>query len=385
MKKLLILLAVCSLGMTVSAQHLGTEYRLKKIIPVAGRQGIAIDDKYYYVSDTRVLYKYTKDGTLVMKNDKPFQKPELANHFGDIDVWNGEIYTGNDVAGWMDVTVNYDVRNYGVYVDGKELTSLNFYDIPGLKSGTAYLMDEPEGIGWSGYLPTLVLSDAKIEGEEGIRNELAYFLKIIVKGDNEVTATDFNAFSNNTAGVETVFSGGGTVRFTATGDHWNGIYAIDSRVTLKEATTIMAKGDGMGYLDDNSTLVIQEGSTLMGYGNKYPSVELPLADQRKWASDIQIRYPVGAYIGDGYHVYYAGTTTDVQKEWVVIGPEGAVPPEEGTNYDLNGDGKVSTADIQIIINEMKKTQASQNMKYDLNGDGKISTADIQVIINEMKK
>ena len=54
-------------------------------------------------------------------------------------------------------------------------------------------------------------------------------------------------------------------------------------------------------------------------------------------------------------------------------------------YDLNNDGKVSTADIQVIINEMKKAQASQNMAYDLNGDGKISTADIQVIINEMKK
>ena len=53
-------------------------------------------------------------------------------------------------------------------------------------------------------------------------------------------------------------------------------------------------------------------------------------------------------------------------------------------YDLNGDGKVSTADIQIIINEMKKPQAEQNSKYDLNGDGKISTADIQMIINEMK-
>ena len=53
-------------------------------------------------------------------------------------------------------------------------------------------------------------------------------------------------------------------------------------------------------------------------------------------------------------------------------------------YDLNGDGKVSTADIQVIINEMKKPQAEQDSKYDLNGDGKISTADIQVIINEMK-
>jgi len=57
----------------------------------------------------------------------------------------------------------------------------------------------------------------------------------------------------------------------------------------------------------------------------------------------------------------------------------------GVNYDLNNDGKVSTADIQVIINEMKKPADAQNMSYDLNGDGKISTADIQVIINEMKK
>ena len=57
----------------------------------------------------------------------------------------------------------------------------------------------------------------------------------------------------------------------------------------------------------------------------------------------------------------------------------------GINYDLNGDGKVSTADIQVIINEMKKPSDLQDMSYDLNGDGKISTADIQVIINEMKK
>ena len=66
-------------------------------------------------------------------------------------------------------------------------------------------------------------------------------------------------------------------------------------------------------------------------------------------------------------------------------PSSAVTIDVAVRYDLNGDGKVSTADIQVIINEMKKPQASQNMDYDLNGDGKISTADIQVIINEMKK
>lgn len=83
---------------SVSAQHLGTEYRLKKIIPVAGRQGIAIDSNYYYVSDSKALYKYDKAGNLLKKNMKPFEglKKE-ANHFGDIDIYNNELYCGIEV------------------------------------------------------------------------------------------------------------------------------------------------------------------------------------------------------------------------------------------------------------------------------------------------
>ncbi|MDQ7948163.1 MAG: hypothetical protein REI93_04950 [Pedobacter sp.] len=77
-----------------SAQHIGSTYRLKKVIPVLGRQGIAIDRDYYYVSDTKALYKYDKQGNVVMKNLQPFQHPELANHFGDIDIFNGELYCG---------------------------------------------------------------------------------------------------------------------------------------------------------------------------------------------------------------------------------------------------------------------------------------------------
>lgn len=87
MNKLFFAMALLFVGMSVNAQHLGSEYRLKKVIPVAGRQGIAIDSNYYYVSDTKVLYKYDKQGNLVMKNDQPFQNPEIANHFGDIDIY----------------------------------------------------------------------------------------------------------------------------------------------------------------------------------------------------------------------------------------------------------------------------------------------------------
>ena len=55
------------------------------------------------------------------------------------------------------------------------------------------------------------------------------------------------------------------------------------------------------------------------------------------------------------------------------------------SYDLNNDGKISTADIQVIVNEMKKEPTDQNVLFDLNRDEKVSSADIQIIINEMKK
>ena len=94
MKKLsFAILSLCFFA-SASAQHLSKEYRLKAVIPVEGRQGIAIDSLHYYVSDTRGLYKYDKQGRLLAKNVQPFQNPEVANHFGDIDVWNGEIYCG---------------------------------------------------------------------------------------------------------------------------------------------------------------------------------------------------------------------------------------------------------------------------------------------------
>lgn len=96
MKRLILLLIIIAPVIQIFAQQLGSAYRLKRVIPVEGRQGIAVDSNFYYVSDTRALYKYTKDGKLVMSNLKPFRHPERANHFGDIDVYNGEIYTGNE-------------------------------------------------------------------------------------------------------------------------------------------------------------------------------------------------------------------------------------------------------------------------------------------------
>lgn len=68
-------------------------YKLKDVFPVAGRQGVACDGKFIYVSGSKALYKYDMDGKLLMQNDNPFAGyPIASNHIGDIDVYNGELY-----------------------------------------------------------------------------------------------------------------------------------------------------------------------------------------------------------------------------------------------------------------------------------------------------
>ncbi len=68
-------------------------YQLKDTFEVKGRQGIACDGEFYYVSGSKTLAKYDKKGNLVLMNDKPFEGYAIpSNHIGDIDVYNGELY-----------------------------------------------------------------------------------------------------------------------------------------------------------------------------------------------------------------------------------------------------------------------------------------------------
>jgi len=72
------------------------DYELKKSIEVNGRQGVAADVNYYYVSGSTTLAKYDKNWEIVVENKDPFSTGYTAqvNHIGDIDVYNNEIYCG---------------------------------------------------------------------------------------------------------------------------------------------------------------------------------------------------------------------------------------------------------------------------------------------------
>jgi len=69
------------------------KYTLIDSFQVKGRQGVACDGNYYYVSGSKALYKYDKSGKLLTANENPFEGyPIAANHIGGIDVFNGEIF-----------------------------------------------------------------------------------------------------------------------------------------------------------------------------------------------------------------------------------------------------------------------------------------------------
>ncbi len=159
MKKLLLAFGLLGI-ISINAQQLaksGSNYKLKKVIPVEGRQGIAVDKDHYYVSSSTALFKYDKKGNLVLKNDKPFTNfTKEVNHFGDIDVYNGEIYTGVE---WFQ---SGNVKNIQIAVyDAKTLEykySLDFGEIEqpevsGItidkKNSIAYMSDWT--LGWYVY------------------------------------------------------------------------------------------------------------------------------------------------------------------------------------------------------------------------------------------
>lgn len=70
-------------------------FTLLRVLEVAGRQGVATDGDRYFVSGSKALYVYDKEGELLASNEAPFDALEKeANHIGDISFHEGELYAG---------------------------------------------------------------------------------------------------------------------------------------------------------------------------------------------------------------------------------------------------------------------------------------------------
>lgn len=71
------------------------EYKLAAVHQVEGRQGVASEGQYFWVSGSKTLAKYDKNWNQLSINKTPFDGYSIpSNHIGDIDVYNNEIYVG---------------------------------------------------------------------------------------------------------------------------------------------------------------------------------------------------------------------------------------------------------------------------------------------------
>lgn len=91
---LMVFLTACG-NSAVQQQPVKNEYKLESVHRVNGRQGIAQEGDYYWVSGSTTLTKYDRNWNIVSENKDPFKGYEKeVNHIGDIDVYKNELYLG---------------------------------------------------------------------------------------------------------------------------------------------------------------------------------------------------------------------------------------------------------------------------------------------------
>ncbi len=77
------------------------EYLLNKSVEIFGRQGVATDDEFYWISGSTSLAKYDSDWNEIIRNEDPFVDYDVeVNHIDDIDVYNSEVYISRILHGW---------------------------------------------------------------------------------------------------------------------------------------------------------------------------------------------------------------------------------------------------------------------------------------------
>jgi len=149
-------------------------YKLVRVLEVAGRQGIATDGEQYFVSGSKALYVYSKQGVLLKANEDPFAELEKpANHFGDISEHNGELYTGIE---WFEDGRGKDIQ-IAVY-DAATLSfrrSFPWNPASGQVEVSALAVDVPNGLVWmtdwvnGNYVYRYNLADGQYAGKLHLR------------------------------------------------------------------------------------------------------------------------------------------------------------------------------------------------------------------------
>lgn len=90
----LLLITSCS-SEKGQGENTSLSFKYEGRFEVPGRQGIASDGNFLYVSGSKSLYKLTPEGTVLDSNMTPFDGLQGdLNHLGDINLIGDDLYTG---------------------------------------------------------------------------------------------------------------------------------------------------------------------------------------------------------------------------------------------------------------------------------------------------
>ena len=256
---------------------------------------------------------------------------------------------------------NVQSRELGFSINGKEMTSLDKYNIPGLVSGDAYITENPQDPDY----PMLVLDNATLEWDVnsyGLSNHDLYQDGLTIKVIGDCTIRVPNAYAAFELDVATVthITGGGTLHILSKG---NGFESwVVANLIIQDNTTVIAEStEGRGYYEqDVATLEIKDGGTFCAY-SKYEPFYID-SDLPVFGEGIDIRYPVGAYLGGNSDIYYPDGTK-VQGDWVVIGPDNQATQDliDGVK-DVNADVNLSNRIYNLSGQRLNKTQKGVNIE-----------------------
>ena len=144
-----LIFILCACGAETSeVTDMPKTYTLNSSFEVSGRQGIAFENGFYYVSGSTTLTKYDRDRNIVLENDDPFSEgyEKEVNHIGDIDVFDGEIYCGVEL--FLDgVAKNIQIAIY----DAETLKlrrTFNFEEESGQTECSGIAVDPDTGTVW---------------------------------------------------------------------------------------------------------------------------------------------------------------------------------------------------------------------------------------------
>jgi hypothetical protein len=286
---------------------------------------------------------------------------------------------------------NVQSRELGFSINGQKMTTINMNDVPGVVSGIAYVTTD------SNNNPILVLSDATLDWNDA--NAALYLkwgteLTINVQGDCVINAPDHTGLDLS---GNTTITGGGTLRINS---KWAAIETWDNtRFALQDETTLIAHSSNYyGFVDSGmdyyqTWFIIEDGGLFAAFGaGKCNPISMNSDRLVHFDSNIDLRYPVGGQLGNGY--VYDADGNEVKNDWAVIGLDTQATDElidsltsSSRLGDVNLDGAVDIADAVCILNAMAGQSvagnANVNGDYDANGNPVVDIADLVTVLNIM--